>query len=467
MTAHSLIEAHQRIAALRDALPPDDIARAIEKMGLRWCADSGAVLIGGTALDLYCRSKLGTPFYPPSKVGDVDVWMDIAQLMPALTLCDQLVEADSILREYAASHRQPVTATAAAAKAEPEFKHITVTGINASHVHIHIGDRTAIDCFCLATDLFRTIPTDTIPPSGTATAATASATAAKRGKKVTILRFDAIVRSYFRMVATSRQLNNTDRLLKNLSYLRRIGELLDKAKSAPSDAKTPALKLRTADEMSKELSRVRVPLLTDCAYAGHTALSILFESPSPASKRTSPPDHPISSGGSGSEAVEVICFGATRDVMMEYAEKHDYASHELDLSWEWESIPSAVRLEPSQTSDLPPLILLDGSTSCGQVLRLPMQTSSHAPTGTGLVLSPISIAGLCDPSLSLPLLSLLTRDCDTLLRLTRQSEEIANCVSGHYIGAIGSRMRLNRRDYISNRQFLAAALAALAKADRA
>jgi hypothetical protein len=171
--------------------------------------------------------------------------------------------------------------------------------------------------------------------------------------------------------------------------------------------------------------------------------------------------------------VEIICFGDTADALHQYLDRYDYSSYETYYGWEWENVPPSFLLSPSQTSKYPPLCLYDGSTVCGNVVSLTGKSSGE------IYLSPVGIAGLTPRSfgplatpvkegeksaswsqqIPLCVLSLITRS-ETVGVMEIGSKPVGECISSSYLISIGTKSNLSRGDYVSNRQYLRAALAA-------
>ena len=439
----NLTSMHQAYIASRDALPVTEEMKDMERIILLWCAQERVIIVGGTGIDFHFRDLFEEGFYPNERAADIDAKISSDSVLPALHHLDSMVDQHPKFKLIQNRDEEPI------------FKHIEVTGLNIAHMKAKLGDMTLIECAIVDSELFSTIPFDFIDlnkilvskkfPSATTTTITTTATAASStaasstdvsGKptslQLKVVKFEEAVKSYFMMTAQRRNANTTIRLRKNLAYIWRIGEALQAHKLLP-----PAPKRNSKMVIEKKTAAVEaiLPLLEDCYYTGHTAFNIGFDV-----KTEMVADR---------SAVEIICFGKTREVLLAYMERYDYATYEIRYSWEWENIPSVIAVEPAQTSDKPPLILYDASTLCGQV--------------NGKILSPISLAALSTADLELPILSFLVENTHEMLQCVSQEVSVGGCVSGPFIANLGARFKVLRTDYLSSKQYFVAVISAYEK----
>jgi len=383
------------------------IAKRLELVLLKWCAKSKAIIIGGTSFDLIFRDRFAETFYPPDHIGDLDIKMPEEGYAASLVVLDQLID------EYGLGDR--------VAEGSP-FRCIEVQEVGGRkpvRSKVKLGEDVIAEIAIVSSSLVSSLPIERVSVD-----LSRFDPNEKKPVEVSVNSLNSAVGSYLAMLTFRRLLHRAERMRKLLRYIGKMGEVLGKHKKLPFPMRFASE--REVKAAVGELEK-RVPLLDGCVYAGGTAIDAW-------AARTK----------EGLLPIEVACFGNTTEVTHQYLERHGYRSYEVKYHWQWEDRPSTIHLEPDNGKN--PLVLLDCSTLCSQ--------------RNGNLLCPIGIGGLSDPAFSLVVLSTLMNEPEKLLAAMRDEEPIGNCVFGTYIFGLGEAHGVSRFSFISNMDFLLAAVRA-------
>lgn len=403
----------------------------LEKLALEWCSKTNMIITGGTAFDFALRDVVGEGFYPNDRAGDVDLSASMEAFPGALSLLDSMIDAHPIFSKFVAGF--------------PPFKHITDRDTESLLHRIRVGPHIVAEINIIEEDIFSTFPTVEVDAQRIFRSRSGGSSEKKEGSfKIRVVPIGASVVNYFRMVEGRFEANLTARIAKNIRYLWKMADLLDKHGLLPK----PPTPIEAESERAKRLAAVseELPLLPDCYYAGSTACDLLFDGCKPDGRK---------------RVIEVICFGKTREVMFAYMEKYDYVSYEIKYHSDWKTNPPAIHLEPAQTSHWPPLIIYDASVMCGYVLG--HDSGGNEQQRIGSILTPFSIAGLCGPSQALSMLSFFRHRTSEVQRFMASEKAVGECSTGWFVVKYGFQYHFSRSDFISNRQYVAALQLAYSK----